>query len=113
MAVVRYAWISERTNEHGIESPEHVVPIRGESLVRLQVMVGAPGQVLDIKGSAEPLPDGSQHLHRFRGNFLPDSVAWDDGYTHKTASSYQLPATSFQLSAIQVSQKPSPFPFHR
>ena len=76
------ARIAERADEDRIERAQQIVAVGRERLVRLQVVVRAPWQVLEVEGASELLADSVQHLHGFRRDVLPDPVAREDRYAH-------------------------------
>ena len=82
VAVVGNARIPERADEHGVELAQVIVPVRRDGHTGLQVVIGAPGQVLHVERPPEAIARRRQHLHRFRGDFLSNSVAGDYRYAH-------------------------------
>ena len=84
--VVRHARITQRANEHRIELPQQVVAVRRHRLLRFQVVVRTPRQVLELELLAERVPYRLQHFDRFGRNFFTDAVPGDDRYTHSVTS---------------------------
>src|SRR5690606_36563360 len=54
----------------------------GNGDARFQVVVGAPGQLLERETPSEDLVDGLEHLDGFGGDVFPDAVAGDDCDVH-------------------------------
>ena len=82
VAVVGDARIAERADEDRVELAQHLVAVGRQRLAGLQIVIGAPRQVLEIEAAAEDLADGLQHLDGFRGDVLADAVAGDDRNSH-------------------------------
>ena len=80
--VVGHARIAERPDEDRVERAQVVVPVRRHRHLRFEVVVRAPGQVLELERPAESLADRGQDLERFGGDVLADAVAWDECYSH-------------------------------
>ena len=66
----------------GVELPQVVVAVRRQRHLRLEVVVRAPRQLLDIEAPAEPLADRRQDLESLGGDVLADAVAGDDCDAH-------------------------------
>ena len=62
--------------------PQVVVAVGRQGDAGLEVVVGAPRQVLDIKPPSEPLADRSQDLEGLGGDVLADAVARDECDAH-------------------------------
>jgi hypothetical protein len=75
--VPRHARIAKRANQNRIERPQCVVPVGRHGDARLQEIISAPGELLEIEATA-----GAQHLQRFLDDLFPDPVAWNDRYFH-------------------------------
>ena len=81
VTVVGDARIAERADEDRVELAQHLVAVGGQRLAGLQVVIGAPRQMLEIEAAAERLADRLQDLDRFRRDVLADPVAGDDRNT--------------------------------
>ncbi len=86
VAVVGHARIAERADEDRVELAQQVVAVRRHRDAGLEVVVGAPRQVLEVERRPETSTDGLEHLHRFGGDLLADAVARDDGDPHGSPS---------------------------
>ena len=83
VAVVGDARIAQRADEDRLELvAQHLVAVGRQRLAGLQVVIGAPRQVLEIEPASEHLAGRLQHLDRFGGDVLADSVAGNDRNTH-------------------------------
>ena len=65
-----------------IELSQRVVAARRNGDPGLEVVVGAPRQVLEIEPPAEAIGHDLEDLDDFGGDFLADTVAGDDGDVH-------------------------------
>ena len=91
--VVGHARIAERADQDGVELPQQVVAVRRQRLAGRDVVVGAPGQVLELERPAELLSTACRTL---------------------TASAVtSLPMPSPAMTAIRMIQTPSPSPSRR
>ena len=91
VAVVGDARIAERADEDRVELAQHLVAVGGQRLAGLQVVIGAPRQVLEIETAAERVSDGLQDFDSFRRDVLPDAVSRNDRYTHSIAMAIPIP----------------------
>ena len=78
VTVVGDARIAERADEDRVELAQHLVAVGGQRLAGLQVVIGAPRQMLEIEAAAERVADGLQDFHSFRRDVLADPVSGDD-----------------------------------
>ena len=88
VAIVGHARIAERADEDRVEFPKVVVAVRRHRHLRVEVVVRAPRQVLEIERPAESLADRGQDLERFGRDVLADAVAWDECNAHADFKSY-------------------------
>ena len=82
VTVVGDARIAERADEDRVELAQHLVAVGGQRLAGLQVVIGAPRQMLEIEAAAEDVADRLQDLDGFGGDVLADAVAGDDRNVH-------------------------------
>ena len=76
--VVGHARIAERADEDRVELPQQCRSrLAGMVTPVCEIVIGAPGQVLEVEAPPESLPDGLEHLDRFGRHFFPDAVAGD------------------------------------
>src|SRR5262249_37655791 len=83
MTVVGNARGAERADEHGVELvTQHRVPVRRNGDARLQIVIGAPGQDVEVEPAAEDLRNPVEDLDCFCGDLDANPVAWNDCYSH-------------------------------
>ena len=95
VSIVGDPGIAERADEHRIELAEEIVAVRGQRHAGLQVVIGAPGKMLEPQAEGEPLLDGGQHLDRLAGHVLPDPIPGDDADVHRSSHPSRLRSVWF------------------
>src|SRR5262245_32565727 len=78
VAIVGHAWIAERADEHRIELPQQRVAVGRNRDAGLQIMIGAPGQHLELDRSSEHVSRAAQHLDGFSRDIDADAIPRDD-----------------------------------
>ena len=69
--VVGYARVAQRAEEDGVELPQRVVAVRRHRNARLEIVVGAPRQVLEIETPAKGFGDRPRTLTASAVTSLP------------------------------------------
>ena len=82
VAIVGHARIAQRADENRVEPAQEIVAARRHRHAGLQVVVGAPRQVLEVEPPSEPLADRRQHFDGLGGDVLADAVAGDECDAH-------------------------------
>ena len=82
VAVVGDTRIAKRADEDRIELAQQLVAIGGHRFAGLQIVIGAPREMLEIETASEHVADGLQDLDSFRCDVLPDPVSRDDCNAH-------------------------------
>jgi len=82
VTVVRDARIAERADEDRVELAQHLVAVGGQRLAGLEVVIGAPRQVLEIETAAERDAGGLQDFDSFRRDVLANPVSCYDCDPH-------------------------------
>ena len=70
VAIVGDTRIAKRADEDRVELAQHLVAVGGQRLAGLQIVIGAPREMLEIETAAEHVADGFQDLDSFRRDVL-------------------------------------------
>src|SRR5215472_14305194 len=88
VSVVRHAWIAERSDEDGVEIvPQHRVTVRRDRDSRLEIVIGAPPQHLEVEPAAEDVAHAAEDFESLGGHLHADPVASNDSDARQSDSS--------------------------